>query len=90
MVDAVLMKDADIKKIDPKSSKAPRTMYEAVDRLVKPMQGGKLVNLDVNDPWLREFASKNPVIGITGAKNKKKDCRATPSWTTARARGRKI
>ena len=71
MVDAVLMKHAYLKKIDPKSSKAPQTMYEAVDKLVKPMQGGKLVNLDVNDPWLREFASKNLVIGITGAKNKK-------------------
>jgi len=71
MVDAVLMKHAFLRKIDPKSSKAPRTMYEAVDKLVKPLQGGKLVNLDPNDPWLREFASKNLVIGITGAKNKK-------------------
>ena len=71
MVDAVLMKHAYIKKIDPKSSKAPKTMYEAVDKLIKPLQGGKLVNLDPNDPWLREFASKNLVIGITGAKNKK-------------------
>lgn len=71
MVDAVLMKHAYIKKIDPKSPKAPRTMYEAVDKLVKPLQGGKLVNLDPNDPWLREFASKNLVVGITGAKNKK-------------------
>jgi hypothetical protein len=71
MVDAVLMKHAYLKKIDPRSPKAPRTMYEAVDKLVKPLQGGKLVNLDPDDPWLREFASKNLVIGITGAKNKK-------------------
>jgi hypothetical protein len=71
MVDAVLMKHAYLKKIDPKSSKAPQSMYEAVDKLVKPLQGGKLVNLDPNDPWLREFASKNLVIGITGARNKK-------------------
>ena len=71
MVDAVLMKHAYLKKIDPKSPKAPRTMYEAVDKLVKPLQGGKLVNLDPNDPWLREFARANLVIGITGAKNKK-------------------
>lgn len=71
MVDAVLMKHAFLKKIDPKSPKAPRTMYEAVDKLVKPLQGGKLVNLDPDDPWLREFASKNLIIGITGAKNKK-------------------
>ena len=50
MVDAVLMKHAYIKKIDPKSSKAPKTMYEAVDKLIKPLQGGKLVNLDPNEP----------------------------------------
>lgn len=71
MVDAVLMRHAYQKGIDPKSNGAPQTMYEAVDKLVKPLQGGKLVNLDPNDPWLREFASKNLVIGITGAKNKK-------------------
>ncbi|MBI3345083.1 MAG: hypothetical protein HY028_09575 [Gammaproteobacteria bacterium] len=71
MVDAVLMKHAYLKKIDPKGPDAPRTMYEAVDKLVKPLQGGKLVNLDPNDPWLREFASKNLVIGVAGAKNKK-------------------
>ena len=71
MVDAVLLKHAFLKKIDPKAPNAPRTMYEAVDKLVKPLHGGKLVNLDPDDPWLREFASKNLVIGITGAKNKK-------------------
>jgi hypothetical protein len=71
MVDAVLMKHAYLKKIDPKSPKAPKTMYEAVDKLIKRLKGGKLVNLDPGDPWLREFASKNLVIGITGAKNKK-------------------
>jgi len=31
MVDAVLMKHAYLKRIDPNSPKAPRTMYEAVD-----------------------------------------------------------
>lgn len=71
MVDAVLMRHAYQKKIDPKGPQAPQTMYEAVDRLVKHMHGGKLVNLDASDPWLRDFASKNLVIGITGAKNKK-------------------
>ena len=71
MVDAVLMKHAYQKGLNPKGPKAPRTMYEAVDKLIKPLHGGKLVNLDPNDPWLREFASKNLVIGITGAKNKK-------------------
>lgn len=71
MVDAVLMKHALQRGIDPKGSKAPQTMYEAVDKLIKPLHGGKLVNLDPNDPWLRDFASKNLVIGVTGAKNKK-------------------
>lgn len=71
MVDAVLMKHAYKHGIDPKGSAAPKTMYKAVDKLVRNMQGGKLVNLDPKDPWLRDFASKNLVIGITGAKNKK-------------------
>lgn len=70
MVDAVLMKHAFQKGIDPKGKDAPRTMYEAVDILVKNLRGGKLVNLETNDPWLRDFSQKNLVIGITGAKNK--------------------
>jgi hypothetical protein len=71
MVDAVLMKHALQRGIDPKGSEAPKTMYEAVDKLIKPLHGGKLVNLDPDDPWLRDFASKNLVIGVMGAKNKK-------------------
>lgn len=70
MVDAVLLKYAYQKGIDPKSKNAPQTMYEAVDVLVKKMHGGKLVNLQSNDPWLKDFAQKNLVIGITGAKSK--------------------
>lgn len=69
MVDAVLMKHAFLRDIDPKSNDAPKTMYEAVDTLVKNLRGGKLVNLDPKDPWLRDFAQDNLVIGITGAKN---------------------
>src|SRR3984957_20134197 len=71
MVDAILMKYAYSKGIDPKGKNAPITMYEAVDTLIHNIQGGKLVNLYPKDPWLRDFASKNLVIGITGAKNKK-------------------
>ncbi len=71
MVDAVLMKHAFQKGIDPKAKTAPQTMYDAVDVLVKNLHGGKLVNLDPKDLWLREFAQKNLVIGITGAKSKK-------------------
>ncbi|MEG9862246.1 MAG: hypothetical protein V6Z81_07060 [Parvularculales bacterium] len=70
MVDAVLMKHAFQNGVDPRSPKAPKTMYDAVDFLVKDLRGGKLVNLDPKDTWLREFAQKNLVIGITGAKTK--------------------
>lgn len=78
MVDAVLLKHAYLKRIDPKSQNAPKTMYEAVDRLVKKLRGGKLVNLDPRDPWLRDFAQKNLVIGISGAKSKSE---GLPSYT---------
>lgn len=71
MVDAVLMKHAYQKGINPKGPKAPKTMYEAVDKLVTPLHGGKLIHLDQKDPWLTDFAKKNLIIGVTGAKNKK-------------------
>jgi len=70
MVDAVLLKAAHEKGIDPKSSAAPKTMYDAVDGLIKNMHGGKLVNLDPKDAWLKDFAQKNLVIGVTGARSK--------------------
>jgi hypothetical protein len=71
MVDAVLMKHALKAGIDPKGKKAPRTMHEAVDKLIKPLRGGKLTNLDPKDTWLRSFAQSNLVIGVTGAKTKR-------------------
>ncbi len=71
MVDAVLLKHARLAGIDPKGPTAPKTMYEAVDRLVKPIHGGKLINLGSDDAWLRDFAESNLVIGVTGAKSKK-------------------
>ncbi|MBP0496016.1 hypothetical protein [Roseomonas indoligenes] len=80
MVDAVLMRHAYEKGIDPKGPAAPKTMYEAIDRLIKPLRGGKLVNLDPRDPWLRDFAQKNLVIGVTGAKSKKE---GLPCYTFA-------
>jgi hypothetical protein len=70
MVDAVLMKHAYLKGINPTDKNAPETMYEAVDKLIKNLRGGKLVNLGPKNPWLKDFASKNLVIGITGAKRK--------------------
>src|SRR5512147_1815001 len=57
MVDAVLMKQAYLKHIDPKGSTAPKTMYEAVDKLVYNLHGGRLVNAD--EDWLLDFAQKN-------------------------------
>ena len=71
MVDAVLVKHAYLKGVDPKGENAPQTMYEAVDQLIKNLHGGRLVNLDYNDSWLRDFSQKNLVIGIAGAKTKK-------------------
>ena len=70
MVDSVLMRHAYEKGINPKGKDAPATMYEAVDKLVQNMRGGKLVNLDGRDPWLKDFAERNLVVGITGAKSK--------------------
>ncbi len=71
MVDAVLTKHALLKGIDPKGKRAPPTMHQAVDQLIKPLHGGKLTNLDPNDPWLRQFAQTNLVIGVTGAKTRR-------------------
>src|SRR5579859_2570337 len=59
MVDAVLTKHALQKGIDPKGKKAPQTMHQAVDLLIKPLHGGKLTTLDPDDPWLRQFAQSN-------------------------------
>lgn len=70
MVDAVLLKAALERGVDPKSSAAPQTMYAAVDRFIKNLHGGKLVNLDHKDGWLKDFAQKNLVMGVTGARSK--------------------
>jgi hypothetical protein len=71
MVDAVLMKHALLKGIDPKSKKAPTTMHQAVDRFIKNLRGGKLTNLDPRDSWPREFSKSNLIIGVTGAKSRR-------------------
>ncbi|MGE0666891.1 MAG: hypothetical protein AB7O49_10080 [Sphingomonadales bacterium] len=71
MVDAVLLKAALQRGVDPKSPAAPKTMYEAVDKFIKNLHGGKLVNLDPKDAWLKDFAQKNLVIGVTGARSKR-------------------
>ena len=80
MVDASLMKHALQQRVPLTGSGAPKTMYAAVDKLIKNLRGGKLVNLEPRDPWLRDFAQKNLVIGITGAKNKEE---GLPCYTFA-------
>lgn len=65
MVDAILMKHADMKGTDPRGPEAPQTMHQAVKSLVQNIPGGKLVNED--EAVLRDFARKNLVIGVTGS-----------------------
>ncbi len=65
MVDAMLMKHCREKGIDPKSKDAPPTMYRAVDVFVQNMSGGRIIKAD--EKWLRDYSTKNLVIGVTGA-----------------------
>lgn len=71
MVDAMIMKQAYLKNIDPRDTgdDVPKSMYDAVDKLINNLRGGKLVNAD--ESWLRSFSSKNLVIGITGSSGTK-------------------
>jgi hypothetical protein len=68
MVDALLLKQARIKGIDPRATGAPETMYGAVERFFG-LKGGRMINVDDAD-WLSDFAAKNLVVGITGARSK--------------------
>lgn len=72
MVDAILMKNAYLKNINPKSAgkDVPQTMYQAVDKLIHNLHGGKLVNGD--EDWLRSYSAQNLVIGITGSSGTKR------------------
>ena len=80
MVDAILMRRAYQEGMDPKEpDEAPHSMYEAVDRLVKNLRGGRLVNAD--DDWLKDFASKNLVVGITGGKETTRKSAEWPCYT---------
>lgn len=67
MVDAMLLKACREKGIDPRDPDAPQTMHAAVERFFG-YKGGKLLNAD--EDALRDFASKNLVVGITGARTK--------------------
>ena len=68
MVDAVLLKEARKAEIDPKGPTAPATMHLAVEKFFG-LKGGRMLNAD-SEKWLSDFASKNLVVGITGAKSK--------------------
>ena len=73
MVDAMLTKRCWEEGIDPKGGDAPQSMYEAVDRFIMPLSGGKIINAD-NIRHLREYAAENLVIGITGKSKGGKPC----------------
>lgn len=68
MVDAVLLKEARKAGIDPKGPKAPANMHLAVEQFVG-LKGGRMLNAD-SEKWLADFAAKNLVVGITGARSK--------------------
>lgn len=69
MVDAILMKAAYLKDIDPKGKDAPKSMHEAVDKLISNLRGGSLINAD--KAWLKEYSEKNLIIGISGSSGTK-------------------
>ena len=50
--------------VDPKGPKAPKTMYDAVDKFYDKLNGGKIINQDAQA--LLNFSRKNLIIGITG------------------------
>ncbi len=71
MVDAVLMKYAHKKGIDPRGSEAPRSVIEAVRVLVRlpGVRTGILAEAD-SQTHLKDFSEKNLVIGVTGGKGR--------------------
>jgi hypothetical protein len=68
MVDAVLLKHARMKGLDPRGKGAPDTMYEAVERFFG-LKGGRMIN--ESNQWLSDFAAKNLIVGISGARSKR-------------------
>ena len=67
MVDAVLMKYARQKSIDPIGPEAPQSVIAGVRDLVGLRGARSGVLAEVDDPrYLQEFAEKNLVIGVTG------------------------
>ena len=78
MVDAMLTKLCMEKGIDPKGPKAPKNMYEAVDRFVDQLNGGRIIK--ATREWKRKYARENLTIGITAKVRKQKE---PPCYTFA-------
>lgn len=68
MVDAVLLKHAHLKGIEPTGPDAPKSVTDAVRDLVtlRGARSGVLAEVD-DEKYLQEFAEENLVIGVTGS-----------------------
>lgn len=74
MVDAFLMKQAYVQGVDPYGADAPPTVLEGVRQFagIKGMNRGRLFEVD-DESYLRKFARKNLVIGVTGGTQRGSD-----------------
>ena len=67
MVDAILLRHAYEGGLNPTSTDAPRSVTEAVRKLVRLRGAPSGILAEVDDPtYLREYAESNLVIGVTG------------------------
>ena len=68
MVDAILLKHAYLKGINPTDANAPQSVTEAVRDLVelKGARSGILAEVD-DEKYLQQFAEENLVIGVSGS-----------------------
>ena len=71
MVDAVLLKHAHEKNIDPTGPDAPQSVIDGVCNLVRLKGARSGILAEVDDPkYLQEFAEENLIIGVTGGTRK--------------------
>ena len=71
MVDAVLMKHAYLKGIQPNGPEAPQSVVEGVRDLVRLQGARNGILSQVDDPkYLQEFSEKNLVLGVTGGRRR--------------------
>ena len=76
MVDAILLKHIYEREIDPLGPDAPKSVVDAVRKLVnlQGSQSGALEEVD-DQKYLREYAEKNLIIGVTsGSASETKPC----------------